>query len=174
MRTRILEGDDLRILVDVPGNPFEGRPDVVRRLGNAQVVAVEADDGRIVACWPIWVAVHLEPLWIAETQRGNPAVARSLVEGMRAQLQAEGITTAFAVIGYADVVTHAPMAGRLGFQRMPGDLFFLTLEEPEESNGSSSSTGDQSGRPVLHEPGEQPAQPGRALRGDDGPPRLGG
>lgn len=172
MRTRILEGDELSNLAGVVGGPFYGRFDVIASLGNSQVVVLESDDGStILAYWPIWVAVHLEPLWLDESVRKNPAAGKQLVEAMRQQLQANRITTAFAIIGFDDVMTHVPLAARLGFKRMAGDLFFVALEDAHD--GSSSSTGDQSRGAVLHEPGREQAHQHGTKRRDDGPPDFG-
>jgi hypothetical protein len=174
VRTRILEGDDLWLLADVPG-PFEGQRDVIAQLGNAQVVAVEdPTTGQILGYWPIWVAVHLEPLWVQPAARRNPAVIKALVMGMRAQLAAERITTAFATIAHVDLTANLPMAARMGFERVPGDLFFVKLADVAEAgtDGSSSDPGNLPGRPVLHEPGEKQEDRRGARRLDEGPPDL--
>jgi hypothetical protein len=172
MRTRILEGEDLWRLADAPG-PFQGRRDVIAALGNAQVVAVEDAQGTLLGYWPIWLAVHLEPLWVQPEARKNPAVIKALVMGMRAQLQAERITTAYATIAHEDLPTNLPMAARMGFERVPGDLFFVKLEAgAEASDGSSSDSGDLDGRPVLHEPGQEQENRGGAGQRDSGPPDL--
>lgn len=174
MRTRILEKADLHVLATIPG-PFFGHPDVLAQLGDGQVIAVEDDSNSIVAYWPIWVAVHLEPLWVSPEARKNPAVIKALITTMQEQLKLHRITTAFAVIGHADLVQNLPLAARIGFERVPGDLFFVKAEEEEATtHGSSSGPSDLTGRPVLHEPGREQED----RRGDgqlaDGPPGLGG
>jgi len=178
MRVEVLEGEALGELVSTQG-PFHGQQAVVDQLGNAQVVVVRADNGAIVAHWPIWVAIHLEPLWIDPEARKNPAVVRALVSAMQWQLVKERITTAFAVIGHADLVENLPLAARIGFERVPGDLFFVRSVVPAAEgaedgavNGSGSNPGNLPRRAVLHEPGAEQAEPADASERDDGPPRL--
>src|SRR5258705_314463 len=55
-------------------------------------------EGQIVAYWPIFYALHLEPLWIAEGSRRHPVVATGLLDLMTEALHTIGKPVAFAVI----------------------------------------------------------------------------
>lgn len=116
--------------------------DQIERLREAGGPLVEADlsqlalealpvievDGRIVAYWPMFYALHLEPLWIAESQRRIPGVATRLLDLMTEALHAIGKPVAFAVIDPTTPVLK--MAERLGFDRVPGDLYYVTVPAP--------------------------------------------
>ena len=90
-------------------------------------------DGQIVAYWPAFFALHLEPLWVAEPYRLNPAVTRGLLEAMTQTLQTIGKPVAFAVIDSATEV--APLAERLGFARVPGDLYYVQMPATDPAGG---------------------------------------
>jgi hypothetical protein len=79
-------------------------------------------DGSIVAYWPIFYALHLEPLWIAEDHRHQ--VGRLLLTLMEQTLTTLGKPVAFAVIDPDTPVL--ALAERLGFDRVPGDLYYVT------------------------------------------------
>ena len=97
-------------------------------MHRANIAAVEVD-GRLVAYWPVWRAIHAEPLWVAEDWRNSPAVIRALLRELEHALdpllQETGESVAFAIIGDADILASGRYAMRLGFQRVPGDLFYL-------------------------------------------------
>lgn len=90
-------------------------------------------EGRIVAYWPMFYALHLEPLWITEAYRRQPAVATRLLDLMTEALHTIGKPVAFAVIDPATPVLQ--MAERLGFDRVPGDLYYVTVPASEPVEG---------------------------------------
>lgn len=57
---------------------------------NAALLVVE-HAGQIVAAWAALTTVHLEGLYVVPEARKHPAVARTLVQGMSALLEARGI-----------------------------------------------------------------------------------
>jgi hypothetical protein len=57
----------------------------------AQVTVVEKD-GAIVACSALFPIFHQEGTWTAESERGNPAVGRLLMEGMREAIEDVGMS----------------------------------------------------------------------------------
>jgi len=81
-------------------------------------------DGSIVAYWPIFYALHLEPLWIVEDQRARRPVVKGLLDLMRESLALIGKPVAFAVIDPDTPIL--ALAERLGFDRVPGDLYYVT------------------------------------------------
>lgn len=139
------------------GGPLADAPEVLEALKSVAVVAVERN-GQIVAYWPLWLAVHAEPLWTHPDARGAGTI-RCLVQTLRETLEAEGVPSAFAIIGYGDQAGSLPPALRLGFQRVLGDLYHLDLRArgEESDHGRSRDAGDQSGNAALCEP---PCEPG--------------
>lgn len=126
---RELLPEELDALTTVP--PFDeiglgaGDRDKVRVVG-----AVRA--GKLVAYWMLFDAVHVEPLWISPEERGNPTLARQLWAQVRGILDACKVPLAFAIIGDGALSTNAPMAARLGFKPMPGNLFYLLVDRARE------------------------------------------
>jgi hypothetical protein len=95
------------------------------------LLAVVEVDGQIVAYWPVWQATHAEPLWVAEAQRHNPAVIRAILAQVEQAMAILHDPLIFAIIGDADLLGSGHYAMRLGFTRVPGDLFVLQ-RTPEE------------------------------------------
>lgn len=115
------------------GGPLAEVPDL-SNMQRALVAAVEVD-GTIVAYWPVWRAVHAEPVWVAEAYRKSPVVIKALLAELEKALDEMGDPVAFAIIGETDILTSGRYAMRLGFERVPGDLFFLMRQpgvEPEK------------------------------------------
>lgn len=88
----------------------------------AEAIPVVEVDGRIVAYWPIFYALHLEPLWVDPDQRGDAGVLRALLDLLQLAVVASGEPVAFAVI--APDAPSLPMAERLGFAPVPGNLYY--------------------------------------------------
>ncbi len=95
---------------------------------DAVVVVAEDDNGQIVGYWCAFNAVHLEPLWVAEAERQN-GVGMALWGGLREVLKEHDIPNAFAMVADEDVMTHLPLAGKLGFRRVPVSTLFIDLGE---------------------------------------------
>lgn len=89
-------------------------------------VVVEVD-GKIVAYWFIFVAFHVEPLWIAPEHRNSPGVAKALWAGVATELLKQGVPETYATISEDDLATNGPMAERLGFRPLPLKLYHLVL-----------------------------------------------
>lgn len=100
-------------------------------MHQALIAAVEVD-GKLVAYWPVWRAVHAEPLWVTEEARKSPAVIRGILDQVEAAMTEMGDPLIFAVIGDQDILTSGRYAMRLGFERVPGDLFVLYRKPQEE------------------------------------------
>lgn len=95
------------------------------------VVVAEDDSGRVIGYWCAFNAVHLEPLWVAEAERGD-GVGKALWGGLREVLVEHGVPSAFAMVGDEDVMTHLPLAGKLGFKRVPVSTLFVDLRNGED------------------------------------------
>jgi hypothetical protein len=173
MKLLILRGTDTERAAEA-GGPLAEQPGILEQL-KAGVVAAVALDGKIVAYWPIWVAVHAEPLWVAPEHR-SPQVIRGVIQALQQALAEEQVPSAFAIIGHADQAVSLPPALKLGFERVQGDLYYVNREQfGGARDGSSSDAGDQSGSGVLRQPQRQeavPAESAEARHDDDGPPRL--
>ena len=104
-------------------------------MHKANIAAVEVD-GQLVAYWPVWRAIHAEPLWVHEDYRRHPGVIRAILRELERALDplmAEtGEHIAFAILGDQDILTSGKYVMRLGFERVPGDLFFL-IRQPAET-----------------------------------------
>lgn len=92
------------------------------------IVVAEDDDEQILGYWCAFNAVHLEPLWVVEAERGN-GVGMALWGGLRKLLEGNGVVSAFAMVADEDVMTHLPMARKIGFKRVPVSTLFIELGE---------------------------------------------
>ncbi len=88
------------------------------------VAEVGGPGGAIVGYWGIFMAIHIEPLWIAPEYRKRPGVVRRMWRGIQSLLADLGADTAFACIFEADA-PNKPLAQKLGFVEAPGKLYFI-------------------------------------------------
>ena len=122
-KIRVLDPDEHGLLVGL--GPFKDRgPDPA----GCAVVVAEDDHGRVIGYWCAFNAVHLEPLWVAEAERDN-GVGMAMWAGLRQLLDENGVANAFAMVADEDVMTHLPLAAKLGFQRIPVSILFISLNE---------------------------------------------
>ncbi|MHC4735938.1 MAG: GNAT family N-acetyltransferase [Planctomycetota bacterium] len=128
MKFRILEAEEHDKIAGL--GPFEGLPNGPNPEGSRIVVAEE--DEKIVGFWCAFDAVHLEPLWIDPKVRGNGLVGKGLWNLLLAFLQDREVANAFAMIAHEDVITHLPMAARLGFKPLPTTVLFVDLTKAKE------------------------------------------
>lgn len=128
-KIRVLDPSEHERLIGL--GPFK---DLGPDPANSVVVVAEDDHGRVLGYWCAFNAVHLEPLWVAESERGN-GVGMALWEGVREVLKEHGVLSAFAMVGDEDVMTHLPLAGKLGFQRVPASILFVNLANGVEEEG---------------------------------------
>ena len=125
-KIRVLDPEEHEKLIGL--GPFQDRgPDPATSV----VVVAEDDAGRVLGYWCAFNAVHLEPLWVAEKERGN-GVGMSMWKGLREVLVAHGVSSAFAMVADEDAMTHLPLAGKLGFQRVPVSTLFINLADGKE------------------------------------------
>ena len=112
------------------GGPLADLPlDTIRDRGEVAVVEV---DGRIVAYWVVCYALHADPLWIDPAFRTHPGVSRGLLTITQGILASSGEPVSFAIIGEADMLQHGINPARLGFVKVPGELYYLVVpQEPQ-------------------------------------------
>jgi hypothetical protein len=94
----------------------------------SRVVVGEDAAGRVVAYWCVFAAIHVEPVWIAPEHRSRPGLIRRLWEQVRSVLGASGEKIAFCNIFDEGLPVKEAMAARLGFQKLPGSLYFITVQ----------------------------------------------
>lgn len=130
VRKFILPMDELERIREAGGPLAEA--DLSKLVGRALVAVVEVD-GRIVAYWPVWQAVHAEPLWVTEAARNNPAVIRGILDQVEVAIDQFGDPLIFAIIEEGNELTSGAYASRLGFEKVPGELWVL-YRKMEEGN----------------------------------------
>src|SRR5678810_1223630 len=119
MTTRILPREEYFRLM---GTELEGVRDELP--ASACVLAVENDDGELVACWallPIW---HVEGVWIAESERKRGQAAIRLVRGMKDMARTAGAKTVMTAAVTDEV---RALIQRMGGQQVPGDHFLVPV-----------------------------------------------
>ena len=83
-------------------------------------------DGRIVGYCPGFYALHLEPLWVDPAFRKISSVARGLLEEVANVVAATQEPVSFAIIDPTEADA-LPILERLGFERVPGDLYYVLI-----------------------------------------------
>lgn len=96
------------------------------------MVAQDVVTGRLVAYWFMLTVVHVEPVWIDPDYRHKPTLVRKLWEGTMRMLKSIDVSLAFCTVNYDAPRENASMAQRLGFKRLPTDLYLLELKEKEK------------------------------------------
>ena len=90
------------------------------------VVVAESSEGEILGYWCAFNAVHVEPLWVAKSERTN-GVGKRLWAKLQEVLEEYHVPNAFAIIMDEDLPTHLPMAHEIGFRRIPGSVLFVDV-----------------------------------------------
>lgn len=93
------------------------------RPAHAVVIVVE-HDGQVVACWAAFDTVHVEGLWIHPDHRGRAVVARTLLNGMLAELHASGVAE---VVTNADTPEIEALLRRVAAVQLPGSSWLWRL-----------------------------------------------
>lgn len=94
------------------------------------MVVAEDERGVIVATWGVFATVHIEPLWIEESHRKNPGLIRGLWEAVHEILKRTSQKVSFAIL--AEDSPALPLAERLDFEKIDGDLYWVRLRNPRE------------------------------------------
>lgn len=153
VRGIVLAGEALARVREA-GGPLADHPEWLESLRLNDIPGVEVD-GRVVAYWPVWLAVHAEPLWVDPAHR-TPGTIRVLVETLFQHLRDAGVGSAFVVLGHADQQVTLSAALRLGFQRVPGDLYVVDLRTPHDAADAADAPdapGESDPQTVQHVPG---------------------
>lgn len=133
IRTYTLAPDQVHRALEA-GGPLKEMQVDPERMKDMSVAVVEVD-GRIVAYWVIWYALHVEPLWIQPEWRRHPGVCSGLVKQMQAVVEETAEPAAYCEIGEENLEAIAPYAERLGFLPAPGRLYYLVLQPAPEPVG---------------------------------------
>lgn len=124
---RVLDPGEYNRLQEA-GGPLAGYD--LSRIDHMRILGVE-EHGRLIGYWAVAVLVHAEPLWLDAPARGRPSVVRKLLTALTSLLQDLECKVAFGVINDRDFDMNLPMARRLGFERVPGDLYVIQVPERE-------------------------------------------
>jgi hypothetical protein len=95
-----------------------------------RIMVIEDAESQIAGYWGVFTVVHVEPVWIKPQHRGRISVVRRLWEGMRDLLVSLKVPGAVAIISDVDLPVNIVAATKLGFQKVPGTLFYLDLKTP--------------------------------------------
>lgn len=96
-------------------------------LQTESAIVVVERDGAIVACWALLKVWHVEGLWVAPSQRGNPVVAKRLLIGMRRAARAVGVTQVFTAAVSRNV---RRLLATVKAQRLPGAHYVMPVGRP--------------------------------------------
>lgn len=136
MHAKVYTGQDAAEKVRQAGGPLADAAVPEDRYTHALVAVVEDDAGRAVGYWPVFLAAHAEPLWVAPDARKNPAVGRALLQALQAALTlADAGDTPYVIL---DNDSPHEMAAALGCTKVPGDLYLLPLGEPHGRRSDSN------------------------------------
>ncbi len=122
---RELSIDEWNLLKTVP--PFDTKATPAPESARV-IVAQDNESGELVAYWFVFTAIHVEPAWIAPSHRHRPTVVRKLWNAVRGLLNSLDCNLAFCSVNYDAPYMNASMAQRLGFKRLPTDLYFLNTK----------------------------------------------
>jgi len=131
---KILAAEEYHLLATVPPFDTVGVP-----APDAGTFVVAIVNNEIIAYWSIFLAVHVEPMWIKEEHRSRVGLIRRLWNGVLEVLDSFKVLNAFATIKYADVLQSLPAALRLGFKRYYGDLYTINVAEANRLGGIRDS-----------------------------------
>lgn len=131
--TRTLPPEDAHLAI-AAGGPFQELQVQADKLKEMSIAVVEVD-GRIVAYWCVWYALHVEPLWVHEDYRKSPGVIGGIVTEMQKIVEATHEPAAFCVIEAENLAEIGGYATRLGFQEAPGRLYYVILQPAAEPVG---------------------------------------
>lgn len=95
---------------------------------NALLVVVEDATGRILASWGAMNLIMLEGLHVDPAHRHGP-VGKHLFAEMIHELLARGVPGASTIVNDPGV---AALAQRIGFVKIPGEVFQVRLTPPQE------------------------------------------
>jgi hypothetical protein len=124
MTHRVLPSDEWFRLKGTPLGKELGK--LALKAPGLTVFVVEDSDGRIVAHWSAFVALHGEQVWVDDQHRKRGVVARHLLAA-----QAEFAST----LGATHYITHSAsdevtrLVKTLGATRLPGDPYSVPVRK---------------------------------------------
>lgn len=109
------------------GGPLADMADLSRVAQDMKVTVVEID-GAIVAYWVLFTALHAEPLWVKAEWRRSPSVINGIVQAMLQEAARTTEPAIFSLVEPANAEVVGEYARRLGFEEVPGTLFYKMIE----------------------------------------------
>lgn len=100
----------------------------------SRVVIAEDADGAIKGYWFCYIALHIEPLWVAEEKRHDVSVIARMWKKVKEIMLADSWLSAYAIIYDTNIETVGKSATWLGFQKIAGSLYWIMpkLEQSAE------------------------------------------
>lgn len=138
LTVRRLPADEWELLRQIPlfapGRPL---PDPKSNW----VVVAQRQDGSLAGFWFVFTALHAEPVWLADDCRQKPGILRRMWRGVSDILRGLDQPSAYAVILDSDIPTGITnQALRMGFQQIPGKLYFVNVNDVDPPKSSVDRT----------------------------------
>lgn len=119
-------------------------PEVKDALPDPRVsscIVAQEPDGTIVGYAFLYVALHIGPMELAEKYRKKPGILRKIWRGVRDVMARCGYPLGYSVIMDYNLPNVGSMAMRLGFQKIPGALYFVIPEQEKIAVSTGASDG---------------------------------
>ena len=95
---------------------------------NSRIVVAFDDEGNLKGYWAIFQAIHIEPLWLHESCRGNPRIARGMWKVVRDILHELKVKLCFGFVQEHQLRTMGLNVEKFGGQHIPGQLYIITVD----------------------------------------------
>ncbi len=100
---------------------------------HTRVVVMENAAGEIKGYMVVFDCLHVEPLWFDDDVRQKvPKAGIAMIQRALGEAQNAGAQTVFGIILDNDKATVAPLAARMGFTPLPGQLYAIRFGYPEK------------------------------------------
>jgi len=98
---------------------------------HTRIGVVEDATGAIKGYVVLFDALHVEPIWLDPDIRHQPKTGAKMLDWMVRKLRSCGAESAFGIILEADQATVAPLAAKVGFTPLPGQLYAVRVERED-------------------------------------------
>ena len=100
---------------------------------HTRVVVMEDATGAIKGYMVVFDCLHVEPLWFDDdVRRKVPKAGIEMIKRALGEAQNAGAQSVFGIILEADKATVAPLAAKMGFTPLPGQLYAIRFDYPEK------------------------------------------
>lgn len=91
----------------------------------SRVVIAEDSEGAIKGYWFVYIALHVEPLWVAEEKRHDFSVIARMWKRVKEIMYADKWLAGYAIIADSNLDTVGKSAEWLGFTKIDGSLYYI-------------------------------------------------